>query len=226
MSLFRVDSHRTFQGPHQDQPVLKQGTSVSGAKAAVVMIHGRGATAQGMLRLADEWGHRDTVHYLAPQAYHNRWYPYSFLAETKKNQPGLSSGLQLIHDLIQQLSDAGIPKDKIVLLGFSQGACLALEYAARHPQKLGGIVGLSGGLIGSQVSEKNYNGDLYRTPVFLGCSDRDPHVPQQRIEDTARVMKRLNGEVTKKIYPHMGHTVNEDEISFVDALLTEISSKS
>ncbi len=220
MPLFRIDSHKLFQGPHQGQTVEKN-RPTSDAKAAVIMLHGRGATAQSMLMLADEFDQPD-VGYWAPQAYNHTWYPYSFLAELEKNQPGLSGGLQVIYDLIEQLVDEGISRKKIIVLGFSQGACLAAEFAARHPQKPGGVMALSGGLIGPEVNPRNYTGDLDKTPVFLGCSDRDPHIPQKRVDETEHIFELLNADVTKKIYPNMGHTVNMDEIKYITNLLDNI----
>ncbi len=220
MALFRIDPQNPFQGPHQGQPINERAPA-GRAKAGIILIHGRSAAAQSMLMLADEFK-REDIHYLAPQAHKHTWYPYSFLAETEKNEPGLSSGLQLIHDLTQKLVGEGLAKEKIILLGFSQGACLILEFAARHPQKLGGVAGLSGGLIGADVDENNYEGSLEGTPIFLGCSDSDPHIPVERVHQTAEILEQLGGEVEKKIYPDMPHTVNEDEIEQVKELLDTI----
>jgi len=199
----------------------KYGAPLYRAKAAMIMIHGRGATAQSMFLLADEFVQPD-VHYRAPQAQNNTWYPYSFLQPKKNNQPGLSSGLQQIHNLLKQIQSGGIPSKKIILLGFSQGACLATEFAARHPQKLGGVVGLSGGLIGPEIDASLYCGSMEQTAVFLGCSNIDPHIPKERVDETESVFKDLGSEVTKSIYPGMPHTVNEDEIKTVRGMMTEI----
>ncbi len=152
MSLFRVDPDNSFDGPHQNQEPKEHGAQLSRAKAAMIMVHGRGATAQSMFPLADEFAQPD-FHYVALQAQNHTWYPYSFLAPKKKNQPGINSGLQAIYDQIQSLKNAGIDSENIMLLGFSQGACLATEFAARHPQKLGGIITLSGGLIGPNINK-------------------------------------------------------------------------
>lgn len=220
MSLFRVDPNNPLQGPHQSKPTATYGAPPARAKAAMIMIHGRGASAQGMLPLAEEFAQPD-FHYIAPQADNHTWYPYSFLAPKEKNQPGISSGLQRIHDLIQELREEGIPRTKLILLGFSQGACLATEFAARHPGKLGGIVGLSGGLIGPEINPDDYIGDLMKSPVFLGCSNVDPHIPGERVDETEEVFIKLNGTVDKRIYKGMGHTVNEDEIKAVRSIMAK-----
>jgi predicted esterase len=221
MSLFRIDPDNPFKGPHQPMKAAEYGAPLSRAKAAMIMIHGRGATAESMFSLADEFAQPD-FHYVAPQAQNHAWYPYSFLQPKENNQPGLSSGLQRVHDLIEEIKDAGIPAEKIMLLGFSQDACLATEYAARHPQKLGGVVGLSGGLIGPEIDASLYSGTLEQTPVFLGCSNVDPHIPKERVDETEVVFKALSADVTKSIYPGMPHTVNEDEIKTVRGMISGI----
>ncbi|MCW9708953.1 alpha/beta hydrolase [Fodinibius salsisoli] len=221
MTLFRVDANNPFKGPHQQSKAFEHGASLSRAKAAMIMVHGRGATAKGMFPLADAFAQPD-FHYVAPQAENRTWYPYSFLEPKEKNQPGISSGLQLLHDQLESVVQAGIPKEKIILLGFSQGACLATEFAARHPQKLGGIVAFSGGLIGPQIDETNYTGSLDQSPVFMGCSDYDPHIPQERVDETEAVFKRLNAAVNKQIYKGMGHTINKEEIKEVRAIMADL----
>jgi predicted esterase len=196
----------------------------------MVLVHGRGATAESILTLADEWRRPDLA-YLAPQAHGYAWYPYSFLAPMEQNEPGLSSGLATLGDLLARVEAAGVPPERTVLLGFSQGACLALEFAARNAQKgrrlghLGGVVALSGGLIGPPGTPRDYPGSLAGTPVFLGCSDRDPHIPRERVDESAQVLEGLGGEVTERIYPRMGHTVNEDEIAFVRDLLVRLPGR-
>jgi predicted esterase len=201
-------------GPHQDQPVYQSGSTLDKAQAAMIMIHGRGATAQDILTLTLEL-EVPYFAFLAPQAAGYTWYPYRFLEPVERNQPGISSGLQVIGNLIGQLNENGIPAERVFLLGFSQGACLALEYAARHTHRYGGIIGLSGGLIGPQISPDDYSGSLGQTPVFLGCSDIDPHVPRERVEESAAIFQKLDGKVTMRFYPDMGHTVNQDEIDFI-----------
>lgn len=221
MALFRVDSENPFNGPHQNQKVVAGGVDLSDAEVGMILVHGRGASAQSMLMFSDEFD-RDAIHYRAIQASRHTWYPHSFLAPKEKNQPGISSGLQAIYDQISQLNDAGIPTERVVILGFSQGACLATEFAARHPQRFGAVIGLSGGLIGNEVAVENYSGSLEQTPVFLGCSDRDPHIPQERVDVTEQIFLQLEGDVEKRIYKGMGHTVNEDEILRINLILSSL----
>lgn len=202
------------KGPHQGQRTLLAGPPLDQAKAAMVLLHGRGATAQSILSLADELAHPN-VTYLAPQAAGNTWYPHRFVAPIQSNEPYLSSALSTVADVIAGLAKAGIPARHTVLLGFSQGACLALEFAARNARRFGGVVGLSGGLIGPDGTPRDYPGTLADTPVFLGCSDMDFHIPKERVVHTADVLRQLGGEVTMRLYPNMGHTINEDELAFV-----------
>jgi phospholipase/carboxylesterase len=162
------------------------------------------------------------VAYLAPQAANNTWYPYRFMEATISNEPWLSSALSVVTRIIQHLKDSGIQEEKIFLLGFSQGACLALEYTARNARRYGGIAGLSGGVIGADGEERQDQGNLEGTPVFLGCSDVDPHIPVERVLKTEKIMKALGGEVTVKIYPNMPHTINQDEIDIVKKMLAEV----
>src|SRR5713226_7867323 len=204
-------------GPHQGQPILTAGESLEKAGAAMVMLHGRGASAEDILALASEFKQPGFA-YLAPQAAQNSWYPNSFLAPIPSNEPGLSSGLAVIASILSQLAGAGISPERTILLGFSQGACLSLEYAARNARRYGGLVGLSGGLIGPDGTPRNYAGSLQGTPVFLGCSDVDPHIPRQRVELTAEVLEQLGGNVTSRLYPNMGHIVNRDEIRSVQEM--------
>src|SRR6056297_1645248 len=221
MSLFRIDPDNPFEGPHQTVKAAEYGAPISRAKAAMIMVHGRGATAESMFSLADEFAQPD-FHYVAPQAQNHTWYPYSFLQPKENNQPGLNSGLQQIYNLLSSLNEGGIPSEKVILLGFSQGGCLATEFAARHPQKLGGVVGLSGGLIGPEIETSLYTGSMEQTPVFLGCSNVDPHIPKERVDETEAVFEKLNANVTKSIYPGMPHTVNEDEIKTVRGIMANI----
>jgi phospholipase/carboxylesterase len=208
---------------HQDQPILISGAPLNQARAAMIMLHGRGATAEDILSLADEFDVNDFA-YLAPQAANNTWYPYRFIEPIERNEPWLSSALQVIDDLITRVIAAGIPTERVVLLGFSQGACLTLEYAARHPQRYGGIVGLSGGLIGAADIPHNYAGSLAGTPIFIGCSDIDFHIPLDRVHTTTQILRQLGGNVTERIYPGLDHTINQDEIDFVNGLLPEVTS--
>lgn len=221
MSLLRIDPDAPFNGPHQNQKVATAGPDLEKADLAMILIHGRGASAQSMLMFANEFK-AHSIHYRALQASEHTWYPRSFMAPKEMNEPGISSGLQAIFDQIVTVEEAGIPKENIILLGFSQGACLTTEFAARHPQRFGAVIGFSGGLIGQHVDPQNYSGSMEQTPVFLGCSDRDPHIPQERVDKTERVFQQLNADVTKRIYEGMGHTVNRDEIEFVDTLIKYI----
>ena len=182
-------------------------------------MHGRGASAEDILSLTYDLRTKD-VAYLAPQAAGRTWYPSSFLSPIPQNEPGISSGLRVLSDLVDRAARAGVPNERIVLLGFSQGACLSLEFAARHATRYAAVVGLSGGLIGPPGTPRTYGGSLDGTPVFLGCSDIDPHIPLERVHETADVFRRLGATVDERIYPRMGHTVNRDELDAVDALLT------
>lgn len=211
-------------GPHQGQPVLVAGEQLERAKAAMIMIHGRGASAEDMLGLATEVDQPGFT-YLAPQAAGYTWYPNSFLEPIASNEPGLSSGLAVIASLLAQLTAAGIGPERTMLIGFSQGACLALEFAARNAQHYGGVAGLSGGLIGPDSTPRNYPGSLEGTPVFLGCSDKDFHIPKQRVEFSAEVLRRIGGTVTARLYPNMGHTVNQDELHFVQGMMAALLEK-
>src|SRR5690606_28489783 len=202
MSLFRINPNHAFKGPHQDMPTAEYGSPPDRAKAAMLMVHGRGATAQGMFPLADEFAQPDFF-YAAPQAQGHTWYPYSFLAPTEKNQPGISSGLQAIHDLLESMVKSGITREKIILLGFSQGACLASEFLARHPQKLGGLVAFSGGLIGPELNPADYSGDMHQTAVFLGSSQIDAHSRKRRVDETESLFQKLGTPVQKPIYKGM-----------------------
>ena len=198
-------------GPHQGQQLLQQGKPLAEAAAAMILVHGRGATAQSILELASVLPHPEMA-YLAPQASGNTWYPNSFLAPMPQNQPGLDSGLQAVADAVAQAEAAGIPPEKIIIGGFSQGACLASEFVARNARRYGGLLVFSGGLIGPPGTPRNYDGSLEGTPVFIGCSDVDFHIPVERVEETAVTLQNLGASVNKKIYPNMGHTIIQDEI--------------
>jgi predicted esterase len=209
---------------HQGQPILQAGEKLENATAAMVMIHGRGATAGSVLRLADEFTQPGFA-YLAPQAAGDTWYPHRFLAPTASNEPWLSSALAAVESVVGQIQAAGIPAERLMLLGFSQGACLALEYAARHARRYGGIVGLSGGLIGADDEPRHDRGHFAGTPIFLGCSEIDFHIPKARVEHAARVLQDLGGEVTKRLYANMDHTVNHDEIKFIREMMRVVVTK-
>jgi predicted esterase len=212
--------------PHHGQPVLQAGAALPQAKAAMIMLHGRGADAADIIALSQIIG-VDGIAYRAPEAAGHSWYPYSFLAPLADNEPGRTSALGVIAALIETLGrDGQIEPDNIALLGFSQGACLALEFAARNPRRYGAIFALSGGLIGAEVSRQDYAGALDGTPVFLGCSDVDPHIPVARVTQSAQIMGDLGGDVTEQIYPGMGHTIVEDEILHIRRLVAAMTGES
>jgi predicted esterase len=206
------------QDPHAGQPVLQRGPALADARLVAILVHGRGASAEDILSLTYELGVKD-VAYLAPQASGRTWYPYTFLSPIEQNEPGISSGLRVLSGLIEQAGKEGVPPSRIVLMGFSQGACLSLEFAARHARRYAGVAGLSGGLIGPPGTSLNYSGAMEGTPVFLGCSDIDPHIPLERVNETADVFRRLGATVDERIYPRMGHTVNRDELDAIEQLL-------
>jgi predicted esterase len=188
----------------------------------MLMLHGRNAGPENILELAGFLPHAG-FSYLAPAAADNTWYPYSFLVETERNEPGLASGLWVIDQLVGDIEAQGIPRDRIILLGFSQGACLASEYAVRHASRFGGLVALSGGLIGPPGTRWEYPGGFAGAPAFFGCSDVDPHVPLWRVEESALVFERMGAEVTRRIYPGMGHQVSEDELELVRELMRKVA---
>lgn len=206
--------------PHGQQRVRRHGPDARHARLAMILVHGRGASAEDILTVAEAL-HLDDVLYVAPQAAGNTWYPFSFLTPIERNEPYLTSGLNRISSLIDSLRHEGLPPERVGLIGFSQGACLSLEYAARYARQYAAVIGLSGGLIGPPGTPRKYAGSLGGTPVFLGCSDIDPHIPLERVHETATVLRALNATVDERIYAGMGHLVNEDEIQAVRALLQE-----
>jgi predicted esterase len=210
-------------GPHRIEDTVAAGAPLEQAHAAVILVHGRGATAESMPPLAEQFGRSDLA-YIAPQAAANTWYPYPFLAPLAANEPWLSSALALLGALVAELGEKGFPPERIGLLGFSQGACLSSEFVARNARRYGFLAVLTGGLIGPPGTPRDYPGSLAGTPVFMGCSDIDPHIPLERFEETAEVMQRLGGTVDKRIYPGMGHTVNDDEITAVKALTRQLTA--
>lgn len=207
--------------PHRDQPVRTAGRDIADAAAVMILIHGRGATAESILQLVAELD-RDDFAYLAPQAAGFTWYPQSFLAPIEENEPYLSSALNFVRSVVDRVLESGIPSERLMLLGFSQGACLTTELTARNPRRYGGIVALTGGLIGPDGTPRDYPGSLDGTPVFLGSSDPDFHIPVERVHETERVLTGMGAVVTKRIYPGMGHTVNEDEIAHVRRMMADV----
>ncbi len=209
--------------PHQNQPIRTAGAPLADARVVLILLHGRGATAESMLALADELDVADLA-LLAPQAVDRTWYPRSFMAPIEHNEPHLTSALQRVNELIDRVMARGVSAERIALLGFSQGACLATAFAARHPRRYGGVFGLSGGLIGPEGTPFDFDGSMDGTPVFLGCSDRDPHIPVERVHETAEAFRALGADVTERIYEGMGHTVNRDEIAFVQQMLEAVGA--
>jgi predicted esterase len=208
-------------GPHQGQPVQTAGSPIGGARAAMLMVHGRGACADDILTLSGQL-EVEGFAYFAPQAAGDTWYPNRFLAPLSDNEPWLSSALAFLDDVLYRIHTAGIPAERTLLLGFSQGACLALEFAFRHARHFGGLVGFSGALIGPDDLERNFTGSLAGTPVFLGCSDNDPHVPKARVDQSAQLLQSLGGSVTERLYPNMDHAVNQDEIDFARGMMQAV----
>ena len=206
------------QDPHAAQPVISAGPPPEDAGAAVVMIHGRGASAESILDLYPVLGN-ETLAALAPQAAGHTWYPHSFLAPIESNQPYLDSALAKIDSVVADLLERGVPTERIAILGFSQGACLTSEYVARRPRRYGAVMSLTGGLIGPAGTPRNYTGSLDGTPVFLGTSDPDPHVPFERVKETEAVLARLGGKLEVRRYPGMPHTINQEEVDVCRAML-------
>lgn len=215
------ESRSQGRDPHHGQRIATAGVPLEQAQAAMILLHGRGASAESILELASELG-RPGVAYLAPQANGFTWYPFSFLAPTEQNEPFLSSALGLVGTAVDQVLGAGVPTERLLLLGFSQGACLTLEFVARNPRRYGGVAGLTGGLIGPDETPRDYPGSFEGAPVFLGTSDPDPHVPVVRVEETARVLERMGAHLTTRIYPGRGHTVNEDELEHVREMMDQM----
>jgi predicted esterase len=208
---------------HARQPVLTAGPAPEKADATIVLIHGRGANAESMLTLYGELGAKKLAA-IAPQAAGNTWYPYSFLAPLDENQPYLDSALNKVDSVVVDLLARGVLSDRIILLGFSQGACLTSEFVARHPRRYGAVIALTGGLIGPPGTPRNYPGSLDGTPVFLGTSDPDPHVPFERVKETETVLSRMGAKVELRRYPGMPHTINDDELDACRKLLKRVTA--
>ena len=208
--------------PHAGQPVLRMGADAKSARAAMIMVHGRNAGPANILDLAPVLARRDFL-YMAPAAAGGTWYPFSFMAPRDRNEPGISSGLGVIESLVTELMSQGFASHQIMLLGFSQGACLTSEFSIRHPRRYGGVMALSGGLIGEPgTSWDDVTASLDGTPVFLGCSDVDSHIPAERVLESEAVFRRLGAAVTRKLYPGMGHTVIPDEIEHVQRVMDAV----
>lgn len=210
--------------PHKGQTILHRGAALAEAKAAMIMMHGRGAGAGDIIRLADAFGRPD-IAYLAPEAAGRVWYPQPFMAPVNDNEPGLTSALNVIGDLLGALIVADILPEQTAILGFSQGACLALEFAARYPDRYGAVIALTGGLIGETIRRDGYPGSLEATPVFIGSSDVDPYIPLTRVRESADILRALGGDVVERIYPGLGHAINEDEIAEIKRRLDDLVSR-
>jgi phospholipase/carboxylesterase len=206
--------------PHEGVAVLQAGEPLGKARAAMILLHGRGASAEDILTVGAELAQPGFA-YLAPQAAGNAWYPNPFTAPLEANEPYLSSALEVVKTLLARVEET-IPAQRVILLGFSQGACLTLEFAARHARPYGGVVALSGGLIGPDLTPRDYPGDFEGTPAFLGCSDVDPHIRKDRVLEAGEVFKRMGAHVTVRLYPGMGHMVNQDEIDSVREIVAAI----
>jgi len=206
--------------PHAGQLVLRSGPPPKDARLVAIMLHGRGASAEDILGLAHQFSARD-IAYVAPQAAGSTWYPNSFLAPIAQNEPWLGSALRVVSRLAEDHAQQGIPAERLVVMGFSQGACLTLEFAARHARRYAAVVAFTGGLIGPPGTPRDYTGDFSGTPVFIGSSDLDPHVPLERVQESTAVFRRMGATVDERIYPRMGHTINADELHAVDALLAQ-----
>lgn len=218
----RTDHSIQQQDPHGEQPVMTAGPDPEkGAAATLILIHGRGASAESIMSIYDELD-LDQLAAIAPQAAGHTWYPHSFMARIESNQPYLDSALRRIETLVIDLLSRGVPSERIALLGFSQGACLTSEFVARHPRKYGAVMALTGGLIGPPGTPRAYKGSLDGTPVFLGTSDPDPHVPFERVTETQAVLSGLGAKVELRRYPGMPHTINQDELDACRALLLRL----
>lgn len=201
---------------HKKQ-LMQAGKKLQEAGKAIIMIHGRGGSAEDILSIANYLPVSDFA-LIAPQATNHTWYPYSFLMKPGENEPWLSSALSLLKEVVKDVNAAGIENENIYLLGFSQGACLTLEFTTRNAAKYGGIIAFTGGLIGDKIYTENYSGDFAGTSIFIGTSDPDPHVPVDRVNASTEILEKMNAKVTKKIYKNMGHTISQDEINTVNEL--------
>jgi predicted esterase len=208
---------------HNAQPILRAGPQPEHAAATLILVHGRGATADSILPLHGELG-VENLAALAPKAAANTWYPYPFMSPIDVNQPYLDSALRRLESIVTDLIARGVPSERIALLGFSQGACLTTEFVARHPRRYGAVIGLTGGLIGPPGTPRDYAGSLLGTPVFLGSGDPDPHIPFDRVRETQAVLTRMGASVELRRYPGMPHGINADEIDACRALLQDVTS--
>ncbi|SEM19097.1 phospholipase/carboxylesterase [bacterium A37T11] len=201
-----------------DLPTLKAGKLLKEAEKAIILLHGRGASAEDILSL-NTYLHLGDMAILAPQASRNSWYPYSFMAPMDQNQPALDSALHIVESAVSEVLAAGIPLSRLYFAGFSQGACLTLEYVARHATLYGGVLALTGGLIGEQLQMSNYQGDFAGTPILISTGNPDPHVPLKRVEESVEVLRALNAKVSFHVFPGRPHTISKEEIDVANKLL-------
>lgn len=204
--------------------IFTAGKELMSTSKVLILLHGRGGTAEDILSLSSNLNVKDFTLF-APQATNNSWYPYSFLAPPSKNEPWLSSALKILKELLGEISSKGIPTENIYFSGFSQGACLTLEFVTRNANKYGGIASFTGGLIGDKIYKENYKGDFAGTPIFIGTSNPDPHVPVERVYATTKILREMNASVTEKVYNNMGHAINQDEIDNANKLLFDGETK-
>ena len=202
---------------HQKE-IVWAGKKLKDAKRALILLHGRGASPEDILQLTNYLNVED-YSVLAPHATNQTWYPYSFLVSESQNEPWLSSAINLLNEIVADINAAGISNNEIYFAGFSQGACLSLEFVTRNAQRWGGVAAFSGGLIGENIKIEKYNGDFNHTPIFIGTSNPDPHIPVARVQETTALLKSMHASVTEKIYPNMGHTISEDEIDKANLII-------
>jgi predicted esterase len=218
-------SAQSTDDPHANQSLMRAGPLPEHADATLVLLHGRGGTAEGMVSLFNRLG-LSTVAALAPQAANHTWYPHTFLAPIEDNEPFLSSALKRVESIVSELAASGIKSSQIALLGFSQGACLATEFVARHPRFYGAVIAFTGGLIGPLGTPRNYSGSLEGTPIYLGTSDPDPHVPFTRVQETEAVLSAMGAKVELRRFPEMPHTINQEELDAARDMLENITASS
>ena len=208
--------------PHHPFTTEAAGVPFQNADGAVILLHGRGGTAHDILQLVHYLDGISNIHAVAPQAAGSSWYPHRFLAPLEQNEPYLSDALQVVHDLVTQLHQGGMPYEKIFIGGFSQGACLALEYLSRNPRRFGGVFGLAGGLIGPDGTAWNTQGSADGTPVFIGCAEKDPHIPIERVHATVESLSGLNCSTKLHTFAGMEHRITEAELHEVESMLNRL----
>ncbi|WAC13815.1 alpha/beta hydrolase [Dyadobacter pollutisoli] len=203
-----------------DKQIIKSGTQAGEATKAIVMLHGRGGTAEDIISLKKVLNLEGIAIY-APKATNHSWYPYSFMAPVAQNQPALDSALDVVNEVVKEIEASGIAAENIYFAGFSQGACLTLEYTTRNAKRYGGVIALTGGLVGQVLTEENYRGDFAGTPVFISTGDPDPHVPVSRVKESIAILERMNAAVTYAIYPGRQHTISGEEIKLVNKTILQ-----